>query len=47
MSGVTAIGWTDPFSYDPLSYRRVLASKTAVNWHVKVKGIEYNVGLMN
>ena len=24
---------------------RVLASKTAVNWHLKVKDIEYNVGL--
>ena len=24
---------------------RGLASKTAVNWHLKVKDIEYNVGL--
>ena len=24
---------------------RILASKTAVNWHLKVKDIEYNVGL--
>ena len=25
---------------------RGLASKTAVNWHLKVKDIEYNVGLI-
>ena len=24
---------------------RGLTSKTAINWHLKVKGIEYNVGL--
>ena len=24
---------------------RGLASKTAINWHLKVKNIEYNVGL--
>ena len=26
---------------------RGLASKTAINWHLKVKNIEYNVGLTN
>ena len=26
---------------------RGLASKTTINWHLKVKNIEYNVGLTN
>ena len=26
---------------------RVLASKTVIKWHLKVKNIEYNVGLTN
>ena len=26
---------------------RGLARKTAINWHLKVKNIEYNVGLTN
>ena len=26
---------------------RGLASKTAINWHLKVKNIEYNVGVTN
>ena len=26
---------------------RGLASKTAINWHLKVKNIEYDVGLTN
>ena len=26
---------------------RGLASKTAINWHLKVQNIEYNVGLTN
>ena len=26
---------------------RGLASETAINWHLKVKNIEYNVGLPN
>ena len=26
---------------------RGLASKTAITWHLKVKNIEYNVGLIN
>ena len=25
---------------------RGLASKTAINWHLKVKDVEYNVGLI-
>ena len=29
------------------STARGLASKTAINWHLKVKNIEYNVGLTN
>ena len=35
------------FLYDPIlpATARGLASKTAVNWHLKVKDIEYNVGL--
>ena len=40
-------GWTDPTSWDPIlpAIARGLASKTAINWHLKVKDIEYNVGL--
>ena len=30
-----------------LATGRGLASKTAINWHLKVKNIEYNVGLTN
>ena len=30
-----------------LATARGLASKTAINWHLKVKNIEYNVGLTN
>ena len=28
-----------------LATARGLASKTAINWHLKVKNVEYNVGL--
>ena len=30
-----------------LATARSLASKAAINWHLKVKNIEYNVGLTN
>ena len=30
-----------------LATARGLASKTAINWHLEVKNIEYNVGLTN
>ena len=30
-----------------LATARGLASKAAINWHLKVKNIEYNVGLTN
>ena len=30
-----------------LATARGLASKTAINWHLKVKNVEYNVGLTN
>ena len=30
-----------------LATARGLASKTAINWHLKIKNIEYNVGLTN
>ena len=40
--------WTDPILYGTLTATaRGLASKTAINWHLKVKNIEYNVGLTN
>ena len=40
-------GWTDPTSWDPIlpAIARGLASKTAINWHLKVKDIVYNAGL--
>ena len=38
--------WTDPILYGTLTATaRGLASKTAINWHLKVKDIEYNFGL--
>ena len=30
-----------------LATARGLASKTAINWHLKVKNVEHNVGLTN
>ena len=38
-------GLTDPISWDPSSYCLGLASKTALNWHLIVKDMEYNVDL--
>ena len=35
----------NPFHRIPPTTTRGLTSKTAVNWHLKVKDIEYNVGL--
>ena len=38
--------WTDPILYGTLTATaRGLASKTAINWHLKVKDIVYNAGL--
>ena len=36
-------GWTDPTLQDPSSYYR--GSTNVVDWHLKVKDIEYNVSL--
>ena len=38
-------GWTDLFHRIILATARGLMNKTAVNWHLKFKDIEYNVGL--
>ena len=40
-------GWTDPISWDNSSYCQGSSNETAINWHLKVKNIEYNVGLTN
>ena len=37
--------WTEPFHRILPATARGLTSKTVVNWHLKVKDIEYNVGL--
>ena len=38
-------GWTDPLLLDPSSYCQGSTSKTAVDWHLKVKDTEYDVDL--
>ena len=38
-------GRTDPISLDPFGYRWGLTSTAAVDWHLKVQDIEYDVGL--
>ena len=39
-------GWTDTISYDPSSYRQGANKYIAVDWHLKVKNKNCNVGLI-
>ena len=38
-------GRTDPISWNPFGYSRGLTSTIVVDWHLKIKDIEYDVGL--
>ena len=38
-------GQTDPTSWSPSSYSRGPTSTIAMDWHLKIKDIEYVVGL--
>ena len=40
-------GWADPISWDPSSYRQGSSKWNCKNWRLKVKNMEYNVGLTN